>query len=191
MTKAVKGRYLRKLNQAKADQIRCEFDPDAPAEGRRLQEYDRLAAKFGVSQETIARIILGAIWTRKPKPGKEYGEMWLHKRIVELLHLNIRPDVKFFHPPNGGLRGPVEAANFKAMGVSPGVPDLCFVMPDGETRWMEIKALKKGKLEDAQKEWHDFLNRVKQRCVVVWSLEEAIEILTLWGVFKSQVKIAA
>ena len=35
----------------------------------------------------------------------------------------------WFHPPNGGRRGKVQAARLKAMGVKPGVPDVLILEP--------------------------------------------------------------
>jgi len=37
------------------------------------------------------------------------------------------PNLLFFHPANGGKRNPIEAAKFKAMGVTAGVADLVFI----------------------------------------------------------------
>ena len=42
---------------------------------------------------------------------------WMEKQHPELKLL--------FHIPNGGSRNKAEAANLKAQGVKPGVPDLC------------------------------------------------------------------
>lgn len=53
-----------------------------------------------------------------------------------------------FHVPNGGQRTKYEGMIFKAMGVMPGVPDICLLLPYNEddpdsyprTVWIELKA---------------------------------------------------
>ena len=59
------------------------------------------------------------------------------------------------HVPNGGSRGPVEAARFKAMGVRSGVPDLMLPVPRGKYHglWIELKRTKGGRVEPNQAIW--------------------------------------
>lgn len=57
-----------------------------------------------------------------------------------------------FHIPNGGQRSLREASKFKAMGVIPGVPDMCFIT-FGQVYFFEFKS-GKGQLSKEQLEWH-------------------------------------
>lgn len=47
-----------------------------------------------------------------------------------------------FHVPNGGRRGPKEAALLQDMGVMPGVADLVILMPGQKTLFIELKRQK-------------------------------------------------
>ncbi len=62
----------------------------------------------------------------------------------------------FFHVPNGGKRGKVEAAIFKGLGVRPGVSDLVIVLPEGRVAFAELKA--PGQYASASQK--DFMSRV-------------------------------
>ena len=65
-----------------------------------------------------------------------------------------------YHIPNGGKRGKIEAARFKAMGVKAGVPDLCLPVPRGGYHglYIEMKRREGGKLSKDQKKWIDGLH---------------------------------
>ena len=77
------------------------------------------------------------------------------------------PDLKWlYHIPNGGKRGKVEAARFKAMGVKAGVPDLCLPVARGGYHglYIEMKRRVGGRLSPDQKDWADGL-RANGYCV--------------------------
>ena len=57
------------------------------------------------------------------------------------------PGILIFHIPNGGYRRPSEAAKLKAMGLTPGIPDL--FIPEWRL-FIEMKRTKGGKLSDDQ-----------------------------------------
>ena len=65
-----------------------------------------------------------------------------------------------FSVPNGSLRHPAVAAQLKAEGVKPGVPDLFLAYPsDGYNGlFIEMKRRVGGRLSDAQKEWRERLS---------------------------------
>ena len=159
-------------------------------------EYGNIAAlarKFGVNEATIAKVIKFETWRSSSRNGDAAGslsENIIHKKIVQLLDTYGRKDMRFFHVANERVCSPRQGRQFKALGVKAGVPDLILVLATGEVRWMEVKR-KDGRLSDAQKEWHEFLNQNGQRAVVVYSFEEAVEILTMWGCFRGDLKIAA
>ena len=90
------------------------------------------------------------------------------------------PDLKWlYHIPNGGKRGKVEAARFKAMGVKAGVPDLFLPVPCGQYHglYIEMKRQKGGKLSRDQREWIDGLRRNGYRVWRCNGAKEAIDVL--------------
>lgn len=86
--------------------------------------------------------------------------------------------IPFYHIPNGGRRSPQEAAKFKRMGVSPGVPDICIPVPCGTYHglYIEIKRKKGGKLSDNQKDWFELLRNQGYLVFEAKGCEEAILI---------------
>jgi hypothetical protein len=169
----------RKLTCADAISIRSEHQC-------RPGENARLAEKYGVSKRTIIAIMSRESWKDEGTKTPQIPEREIQKGLVNLLRMNLRKDVRFFHVANErdydyGAPG---------AGVSAGVPDIIFVLPDGQTRWLELKT-PAGRMSDAQKDWHDFLEQSGHRAAVTYSLEEAIKIVAFWGLFKSEVRIAA
>ena len=102
-------------------------------------------------------------------------------------------DLPTFAVPNGGRRGKVEAAIFKAEGVSAGVPDwMCCVPRGGGSHSphnglaLEFKSpTGKGRLTEAQRAWHDKLREHGWRVEVVTTSSEA------WAVLCDHLGIAA
>ncbi len=85
--------------------------------------------------------------------GMKATEYQIQCAIVEWLRLkSIGGKFRFFHIPNGGSRHKAEAARLKKSGVMPGVPDLCVVLQDGRTIWIEVKSAS-GKLSADQLDW--------------------------------------
>lgn len=91
------------------------------------------------------------------------------------------PDLLWFHVPNGGYRHPREAKKLKDMGVMPGVPDLAFVLPDGRSAFIELKAGKNG-LEAPQKQFLDTCTVKGIPHAVCRSMDAVEAALTGWGV---------
>ena len=73
---------------------------------------------------------------------------------------SLRPDVRFYAVPNGGLRNKVTARLMKLLGVSSGVPDLVFAEARGGYHglYIEMKKAHGGQLSKTQKEWLRDLN---------------------------------
>ena len=83
-----------------------------------------------------------------------------------------------YHIPNGGKRSKSEAARFKAMGVKPGVSDICLPVARGKYHglYIELKALD-GKPSQKQK---DFIEKIKLGGyfgIIAYGAEEAIDII--------------
>jgi hypothetical protein len=109
-------------------------------------------------------------------------EQQIHKAVVAHLRARSEPRVFFWHTPNGGKRGIVEAKIFKALGVIAGVPDLV-ILKAGEMYALELKA-STGHLTPSQKLVHERLTECGAHVAVARSLDEALVTLECWGVLK-------
>jgi hypothetical protein len=78
--------------------------------------------------------------------------------------------VRIFAIPNGGARTITTAAKLKVEGVSAGVPDL--YVPEWKL-WIEMKRVKGGVVDKAQKDWHDYLTAIGDRVIVCRGADEA------------------
>lgn len=78
-----------------------------------------------------------------------------------------------YHIPNGGLRSAREGATFKAMGVVPGIPDLCLAIPRNgfAALYIEMKT-GTGSLSPDQEKEHRRLQEAGNKVVVCRSLEQ-------------------
>ena len=116
--------------------------------------------------------------------GKESGEQkalfcWIADNPT------LYPELKWlFHIPNGGLRGKAAAANIRAMGVKPGVPDLCLPIKRGpwsglyiELKRLAHKTKKGGGTSNEQDEWIPFLQSQGYGAIVCYGWIEARDIL--------------
>lgn len=74
---------------------------------------------------------------------------------------HFHPDVIIFAVPNGGNRNPREAANLKAEGVLPGVPDLVVAEPRDIYHGCYIEMKKVG--EQAKKHQRELMDRLEDR----------------------------
>lgn len=101
------------------------------------------------------------------------------------LTAHARPDVQWFAVPNGDLRHPRVAMRLKAEGVRPGVADLCFMLPEGRTGWLELKA-KRGVLSDEQKGFAARAMRLGHYWSMVRSVDEAAAVLARWDVVRDR-----
>lgn len=60
----------------------------------------------------------------------------------------------FFHTPNEGKRTAQQGAKLIALGLQPGVHDLCVLLDGGVTVWIELKT-GRGVVSQHQKNWHE------------------------------------
>ena len=113
----------------------------------------------------------------------KYPEAALHISIITWVRL-MAPRypalASIFHPANGFHLDKSQAAKSKAMGVRAGVWDLCFCCPidGGMPVWIEVK-VKPNRLTDHQKKWQELLEPHGHRFAVVYTLDEAIDVLSL------------
>jgi hypothetical protein len=89
--------------------------------------------------------------------------------VVKALRVVLRPEVFWFHVPNGGQRSAVEGGILKAMGVRAGVPDLLFTwLADGQTKCLAIELkVGTGKQTQSQRE------AMQALAACGWSVHEA------------------
>ncbi len=88
------------------------------------------------------------------------------------------PNYIIFAIPNGELRNVTVAKRLKAEGVISGVPDLCCLLPDGITIWIEMKRETGGKVTKAQKEFHKKMQALGHTVKVCKGYKEAIEFFS-------------
>jgi len=109
------------------------------------------------------------------------------KALIEWIELcrNSIPELQnIFAIPNGGMRHPAIAAQLKAEGVKPGVPDLFLAYPKNgfPGLFIEMKRRVGGRLSPVQLEWRDRLSKSGYCVRVCLGWEEAkaaiIEYLT-------------
>src|SRR5262245_1138384 len=132
-------------------------------------------------------------WRQEIPSAKETA---FHIQLVSMLRWCLRPDVLFWHTPNGGYRDDREAAKLKAMGVLPGVSDLQF-------HWIEIDALQRkcrcllhlelkangGRLSDAKATFALAVKLLGDEYHIARSIDEAIGILDARGLLHRKVEM--
>lgn len=115
-------------------------------------------------------------------------EQGIHQAVVS--HLRARAEPCFWwHTPNEGKRGFVNAAHLKAMGMTAGVPDL-LILKDGSLYAIEFKA-PGGRLTLSQRLVLDRLRDCGAMAVVAFSVDEALVTLEYWGILRRSVASAS
>lgn len=115
---------------------------------------------------------------------REQTEHKLQVQLMDYLAVAGRRDLHWFAVPNGGHRHIAQASRLKAEGVRSGTPDLCFMLPEGKVAWLEMKTAK-GTLGPAQKAFRDLAGRLGHQWGLARSVDEAIVLLSRWGVLRS------
>ena len=109
-------------------------------------------------------------------------EEQLHRAVVQLRQVyQSRGLLTFCHVPNGGWRNPAEAAALKAMGTTPGVPDLLIWLPSGGHFQIELKA-GTGRLSAHQAAWINRMSDMGVTVHVIPSLDGLEALLRAEGV---------
>ena len=145
-------------------------------EGRRLSSTE--AASVPPKRQTAKRRA-SQVRVRASAP----KEFQIQIALVQHLRLRGAPGVVFFHPANGEHRDPRTAAKLKAMGVTPGVPDIVLCI-DGRMYALELKRDHGGSLSPDQRAMHKRLEASGAFVATASGLDEALAILTMWGAFR-------
>jgi hypothetical protein len=103
--------------------------------------------------------------------------------LMDYLVIALKPDAYVFAIPNQANRHISNAVKMKAEGVRAGVPDLCFIMPEGRAAWVEMKT-PKGSLSQPQREFRDRCMRLGHPWAMCRSVDEALKVLTEWDLLK-------
>ncbi len=118
----------------------------------------------------------------REKSPRDNAEETLQKAIVAHLRLRARPEVIWFHVPNGEHRSKRTGARLKAMGVQPGIADLIFLTPFG----MYAVELKRpgGRLSPEQKRFGEQCGKAGVNHAVIADIDTAIATLEGWGLIR-------
>jgi hypothetical protein len=111
----------------------------------------------------------------------------LQKAVLRLLEAKGVKNLYWFAIPNAGKRTPREGARMKAEGMRAGVADICVMMDEGTTGWLELKT-GKGRQTVEQKAFEAICKRLRHDYAVVRSVEEAEQVLRNWWVHKDVLK---
>ena len=111
------------------------------------------------------------------------SEHKLQTRFMDYLTVAGRRDLFWFAVPNAGVRSLRMGARMKAEGLKPGVADLCFMLPNGKTAWLEMKT-ETGRLSPYQEGFRHRCEMLGHPWAMARSLDEAIAIVRGWGVLR-------
>lgn len=113
------------------------------------------------------------------------AEEKLQNAVCEHLRKRGVPGLVWWHSPNGGKRGVVEAVRLKRMGVRAGVADL-ILLHGGNAFALELKA-EEGRLSEAQDEFLADFRAAGGFAWAAFGLDNAIKILESWQLVKGGV----
>jgi hypothetical protein len=111
------------------------------------------------------------------------GEHALQVSILLYLSLHGKRDVFAFSIPNAGKRSMRQATKMKREGLLSGVADLCVMMSNGRTGWLECKTMK-GRQSMAQLEFEENCRRLSHNYELCRDLPDAIDALRSWGALR-------
>ena len=115
----------------------------------------------------------------RPKRGNYAAEFRLQCAIARVLREHINPGWTSTHLPFGEKRDPATAGRLKAMGVTPGWPDLMLIGPR-RIYFLELKR-RGGKLSEHQSVRATALIGAGAGYGVAQSFDDAVSILQAWG----------
>lgn len=117
--------------------------------------------------------------TRAPRKSI-LSEAAIQRQIVDYAAACL-VDARLVAIPNASRRGAGGRATNAVAGLTPGVPDLALIVRGGATYWIEVKSAR-GKLSEAQREFHRWMGINGVWAVTVRSLEDFKTVLRLWRV---------
>lgn len=109
----------------------------------------------------------------------------IQRAVVQHLRMRGVPGLVFFHVPNGGRRGKVEGAIFKAMGVRAGVSDL-ILAHSNKFFALELKA-EGGRATESQLAFLQDFDRAGAFTALATGLDAALRTLEAWGLIRPEV----
>jgi hypothetical protein len=111
---------------------------------------------------------------------KIMSEDQLQAKIFQY-HWNTYPKERgrLFHI-NQKSRNSIEGNRMKAMGVIPGISDMCFLGSNGAVYWLELKTLE-GRQSQGQISWQSTCEALGHTYLIIRSLEEFLEWHTKLG----------
>lgn len=108
----------------------------------------------------------------------------IHRAVAGHLRSRAADGVVWWHTPNGGKRSPIEAANFKRLGVLAGFPDFAALYKNNFYA-MELKS-EDGRPTTSQLEVIARLNEQGAYTAIVYGLDPALRVLEAWGLLKGR-----
>ena len=119
---------------------------------------------------------------RRRLPCPTTPEAAIQRAVVGHLAWRGAHNMWFAHYPAGGLRNRIVAAQLKGAGVKAGVPDLLLVA-NGRLYGLELKA-ERGRLSPAQVATHAQMRAAGATIGVATGIDEALELLGIWGLLR-------
>ncbi|MDO9334967.1 MAG: VRR-NUC domain-containing protein [Caulobacter sp.] len=102
----------------------------------------------------------------------------LHRQVAS--YLNTIPGLLWWTTANQrGTRSRAEMGVLKDIGVRPGVPDVCLLIPGGKIGFIELKA-PKGRMSESQLEFTEAAKERGALVAVCYSLEDVTQYLNGW-----------
>ena len=114
------------------------------------------------------------------------AEDTLQASIINYLRL-VCPDLIIAAIPNGGKRGPAEAAMLKRTGMLKGLPDIVIVGYLGQSYWIEVKTAK-GRLSPAQSAIALQMTTMGVPSAVCRSIDDVRVALAAWKIETREVR---
>ena len=134
----------------------------------------------------------------KPAPVRAAPEFRFSCAFADLLRRSASSEWWWMHYPAGeertakvdaeGRRFSPAGARLKRMGLKTGVADYLFISPIGRTYALELKRRDGGDLSGDQEKFRDWCRAHNVPWRVARSFDQALEIVTAWGVLKHKVE---
>lgn len=106
----------------------------------------------------------------------------IQRAVVQHLRQRGVPGLVFWHTPNGGKRGAIEAAIFKGLGVRAGVSDIIAVHA-GRIYALELKS-ETGRQTESQMQFRADMDAAGAETGLAQGLDAALRIIEAWGLVR-------